>query len=390
MRLNWFSNAPWAATGYGNQTRVFAPRLAALGHDLSISAFYGLQGSPIQWNGITVFPLARHPYGQDIMNAHAINARAEAILSLLDIWVVKPEYLTLPWYPWFPIDHEPIPARVLAAAKQATKGITMSKFGQKQAEKAGLDTFYVPHGVETKVFRPVDRMEARRKIGLPESAFIVGMVAANKGNPPRKAFYEQLTAFANLKRAHDDALLYLHTDTGERGGETVDLIQFCRRLGLRPGLDVVFCDQYINTIGFSDDYMVAAYNAMDVMMLVSLGEGFGIPLVEAQACGTPVITGEWTSMGELCFSGWKIPKLEAQPEYHDFFDAYQWRVNVGAVTERLEAAYEMRGNAAYRKRAREGALAYDADRITERYWKPVLAEIEAGLSERVTFEGMLK
>ena len=99
MRLNWFSNAPWAATGYGNQTRVFAPRLAALGHDLSISAFYGLQGSPIQWNGITVFPLARHPYGQDIMNAHAINARAEAILSLLDIWVVKPEYLTVPWYP---------------------------------------------------------------------------------------------------------------------------------------------------------------------------------------------------------------------------------------------------------------------------------------------------
>jgi glycosyltransferase involved in cell wall biosynthesis len=384
MRINWFSNSPWAPTGYGNQTRVFVPRLRALGHEMSITAFYGLQGAPLGWEGIPVYPVAKHPYGQDIMNAHAVNSRAELIISLLDIWVCQPENLTLPWFPWFPIDHEPIPDKVLEKARQATKGITMSKFGRRMAENAGLDTFYIPHGVDTRVFQPVDRAKAREYVGLPADAFIVGMVAANKGNPPRKAFYEQIQAFARLKLAHSDALLYLHTDDGTHGGETVNLVKYCERLGLRPGADVLFCDQYINALGFKDDYMVAMYNSLDVMMLASLGEGFGIPLIEAQACGCPVITGEWTAMGELVFGGWKIPKGEAQPEYHDYFDAYQWRVNIDAVEQRLYAAYEMRGVDSLRARARDGALAYDADRVTEKYWKPALAEMERIVHEQVS------
>jgi glycosyltransferase involved in cell wall biosynthesis len=384
MRINWFSNSPWAPTGYGNQTRVFVPRLRALGHEMSITAFYGLQGAPLGWEGIPVYPVAKHPYGQDIMNAHAVNSRAELIISLLDIWVCQPENLTLPWFPWFPIDHEPIPDKVLEKARQATKGITMSKFGRRMAENAGLDTFYIPHGVDTRVFQPVDRAKAREYVGLPADAFIVGMVAANKGNPPRKAFYEQIQAFARLKLAHSDALLYLHTDDGTHGGETVNLVKYCERLGLRPGADVLFCDQYINALGFKDDYMVAMYNSLDVMMLASLGEGFGSPLIEAQACGCPVITGEWTAMGELVFGGWKIPKGEAQPEYHDYFDAYQWRVNIDAVEQRLYAAYEMRGVDSLRARARDGALAYDADRVTEKYWKPALAEMERIVHEQVS------
>ena len=255
----------------------------------------------------------------------------------------------------------------------------MSKFGHKAAADAGLDTWYVPHGVETDVFRPGNRVEARQHLGLPQNAFIVGMVAANKGNPPRKAFFEQITAFAALKRRHPDALLYLHTDDGTHGGEVVNLPQYCQRLGLRPGLDVIFVDQYSYALGLPDAYMVDLYNALDVLSIVSLGEGFGIPLIEAQACGCPVITGDWTAMGELCLSGWKVSKAEAEPIYHDYFDAFQYTPHVSAIAERMEAAYEVRGNEDYRKRARDGALAYDADKVLEKYWKPVLA----GMAEMV-------
>jgi glycosyltransferase involved in cell wall biosynthesis len=377
LKLNWFSNAPWAATGYGNQTKLFTPRIKELGHTVSISAFYGLMGGVLNINGIPIYPCAKQPYGQDVIGAHAVNAGAEAIITLMDVWVVQTENITLPWFPWFPIDHEPIPANIAQSLSRATKGITMSHFGQKMAEQAGFETYYVPHGCDTKALKPMDQTEARKRLSIPEDAFVVGMVAANKGFPPRKAFFQQIAAFAALKKKHSDAILYIHTDDGTRGGgESVNLVDYCVVMGLVPGKDVFFCDQYINVIGFDDEYMKTIYNAMDVKMLVSLGEGFGIPILEAQACGTPVIVGDWTAMPELCFSGWKIDKSETEPVWNPFFKSFQWQAHTEAVAERLFMAYEVKGNQKYRSRARDGALAYDADKVTEKYWKPVLEDIE--------------
>lgn len=375
MKINWWSNAPWASTGYGNQTRLFTKRIHALGYPMSITANYGLQGGRLMDGDIPIYPIVKHPFALDVMNEHAIHAGADCIISLFDIWPIDIQ-LDLPWFPWFPIDNEPIPTPVLRVAHSATNGITMSRFGQRMAANSGLNTWYVPHGVETNIFKPVDRIEARKRLNLPQNAFIVGMVAANKGNPPRKAFFEQITAFAALKRKHADALLYLHTDDGTHGGDVVNLPQFCQRVGLRFGVDVLFVDQYSYALGLQYPYMVDLYNAFDVLSMVSLGEGFGIPLIEAQACGCPVITGDWTSMSELCFGGWKVDKKEAHPIYSDRMDAFQYIPDAGAIAERMEAAYDVRDNDEYRKFAREGALYYDADTILERDWKPVLAEME--------------
>jgi glycosyltransferase involved in cell wall biosynthesis len=279
-----------------------------------------------------------------------------------------------------------MPENVRQAVSRAAKGIVMSKFGKRMAEQAGLDVFYVPHGVDTNIFKPLDRDEARERIKLPKDKFIVGMVAANKGNPSRKAFNEQIAAFAALHLAHPDTMLYLHTYDGAGGGDSVNLVKWINRLGLKIGVDVIFCDQYMNTIGFPDPYMVDLYNSLDVLTNVSKGEGFGIPIIEAQACGTPVIVGDWTSMGELCMSGWKVDKSQAMPMYEDRFDAFQWLATTESIYALMEKAYEHRGDVEMRNAARRGALKYDADKITERYWKPVLKEMGEMLSNKVKIE----
>lgn len=377
MRINWFSNAPTANTGYGVQTRLFTPRIRDLGHDVSITAFFGYESGIHNFEGMRVYPKHRDPYGRDVLDAHAQHAKADIVISLIDAWVMsKPQ---TPWYPWFPIDSEPMPPPVLDKVSKATKPITMSKYGSRQAQNAGLEAYYVPHGVDTKVYKPRDMKESRKALGLPEDAFLVGMVAANKGVPPRKAFPQNIIAFAALKKQHPDAVLYLHTDDGTRGGDVVNLVEYCLSVGLQPGKDVWFPDQYANMVGLPDEYMVTAYSAMDVHMLVSMGEGFGVPLIEAQACGTPVIVGDWTAMSELCLSGWKVDKSEAMPFYQSYMYAYQYLPQPEAIADRLLAAYEMRGNQDYRKRAREGAMAYDADKVTEKYWRPVLEDIEKNL-----------
>jgi glycosyltransferase involved in cell wall biosynthesis len=269
-----------------------------------------------------------------------------------------------------------MPANVLAKVRQAAKPIVMSKFGKRMAEQVGLAVWYVPHGVDTSIFKPLDREEAREHLKWPQDKFIVGMVAANKDNPSRKAFHEQIAAFAALHAAHPDTVLYLHTDDGTHGGSGVDLIKFIRRMGLVIGEDVLICDQYMNSLGFPDSYMVDVYNGLDVLTNVAMGEGFGIPILEAQACGTPVIVGDWTSMSELCFAGWKVDKAEAMPIYHDFFDAFQWQATAGAIADRMEQAYAARGDYDLRNKARRGALPYDADDVTRQYWKPVIKEMQ--------------
>jgi glycosyltransferase involved in cell wall biosynthesis len=388
LHLNWFSNAPWTAVGYGNQTRLFVPRIKELGYPISVTAFYGLQGGMGNYLGTRVYPNGRHPYGMDIIGASAVYDRANAIITLMDAWVVQPENIpgSIAWHPWFPIDCEPMPEMIYSKVKQSRRPIAMSKFGVKMCEAMGINPYYVPHGVETNVFKPIDRDAARQRLGIPANKYVYGMVAANKGNPPRKSFYEHIAAFAAVHKLHPDTLLYLHTDDGTRGGETVNLLDFCAAMGLRvgyitnnplsPEVDVVFCDQYTNLLGLPDNYMVDAYNAMDVMILCSLGEGFGIPLIEAQACGCPVITGAWTAMGELMFSGRRIPKSDADPVWVAFYKTWQYRVRVEPLAKAMLEMYELRGNQDYRDRARAGALAYDADKVTEKYWVPVLADIE--------------
>ncbi len=342
---------------------LFVPRIQTLGHKVAITAFWGLEGGVLSWNGIPVYGRGYHPYGMDVISAHAASYGADVVITLIDAWVIEPAMFApgMRWVAWYPVDHEPLPPPVRDKIARAWRRVVYSRFGERMTRDAGLDCIYIPHGVDTGVFRPGDHSEAREKLGWPADRYVIGMVAANKGNPSRKAWPAHLEAFAEFRRRHDDAMLYLHTTAGEQA-QGVDIPRLLDALGLRYGypgrcdprdIDVLVCDQYQNLVGYPDDYMVAAYNAMDVHMLASMGEGFGIPILEAQACGTPVIVGDWTSMTELCFAGWSVPREEAE-RFWTPLGAWQFLPRIGAIVDALESAYRARGDEGYRQRARDG------------------------------------
>ena len=383
MNITWLSNSPWAASGYGNQTRLFVPRIKELGHEISIISNWGLEGGQLNWNGITVFPKGIGAWSNDIAAAHTTFAKGDVLISLFDAWPLMPDQLQqhgVRWVPWFPIDMEPIPPPVARNVGKAYDRIVFSHFGERMCDEVGLAYHYVPHGVDTSVFKPGNQIESRKVLGWPEDRFIIGMVAANKGTPSRKALPEHLMAFAQFLKQHPDALLYLHTTAGQNGEYGgVNLPELAAKLDITKS--VFYVDQYMNHMGFPDNYMVHVYNALDVHALASMGEGFGIPTVEAQACGCPVIVGDWTASGELCFSGWKVDKKDASPFYTNI-GSYQFLPHIAALADAFEQAHRFQGNQDYRKRARDGALAYDADKIAEKYWKPVLAKIEAKIMDK--------
>jgi glycosyltransferase involved in cell wall biosynthesis len=387
MRIIWASNSLYAKTGYGNQTALVLPRLAALGHDVAHHAWYGLEGGPItasvEHKGITypirLYPKYRDGYGNDIVSAHAQHFGADVVISLIDAWVLNPaahksEGRSI-WAPWFPIDHEPIPPPVLRVVRESDCPIVYSRFGERMAQNAGLDVRYVPHCVDTARFSPGSQSEARDALGWPSDRFIFGMVAANKGTPSRKSYPQQLEAFARFSRKHTDALLYLHTNQGvDDGMGGVNLPELVEHLGITDR--VRWCDTYSQIVGFPDDYMANVYRAMDCLLSVSMGEGFGIPIMEAQACGTPVLVGDWTSMSELVFGGCKVPR-EGAEAYWTPLGAYQFLPHIGAIEEAMERSYHSTLDFERAAIARDCAATYDADYVAEHYWKPVLDELAA-------------
>ena len=393
MRILWVSNAPWAPTGYGNQTKVFTPRLQALGHEIAILAYWGLQGGTIMGpGGVPILPPGYLPYGQDVVGPHARALGADIAISLMDAWVLEPALMPgVKWVPWFPIDSEPMPRVLADKVREAWRRIVFSRFGETMCRQAGLDCYYVPHGVDTKAFYPLglSAEEAKRRANLPEDAFVVGMVAANKGVPSRKAFYQHLDAFKILHDRHPDTVFYIHTNAGANDKQALDIQEYADFIGLIPGQDVLLPRQYEYVFGaFGDASMNLLYNAFDVHVLASMGEGFGLPTVEAQAAGCLVIVGDWTASSELCFAGWKVPKTETEHYYWPGFSGYQFQVHPAALAECMEAAYLSGRSRDMQEAARAGALAYDADLVTEQYWRPVLQDMEAHLEGEPDFEAM--
>jgi len=374
MRILWVSNAPWAKTGYGVQSNLFLPRLNKLGHEIAILAYYGLEGGVLIWNGLMCYPKSLHPYGMDVIGTHARSFKANAIMTLMDTWVVKPELMHgVPWIPYYPVDHEPMPEKVRTAITQAYKRIAMSKFGEKQTHIAGLDCYYIPHGINTNLYKPIKKKEARAKLNVPQDAYIVGTVAMNKGvSPSRKSLEPMLRAFAEFKKRHPSAIYYMHTQRLGIDNQSVNLPELINFLGMIEGKDVLFPDQYGMLMGFPDDYMANMYSALDVHLLASMGEGFGVPIIEAQACGCPVIVGDWTSMSELCFAGKKIDKKDAE-KFFTGIASYQYIARSDAILEALEEEYR---HGSSKGRAAKEAAKFDADLITEKYWKPIMEEIE--------------
>ena len=382
------------STGYGQQCAQLAPLLAEAGHDVALSAFYGVQGSTLGWQdpksgqSFRVYGNHLHPYGDDIILGHASNhmggdLRAGWVLTLIDVWVYNAaQFPRVNLACWVPVDHDPLPERVLTFLE--TSGavpIAMSRFGERMMRDAGLEPLYAPHGIDTGTFKPQPRADARAALGLPQDAFLIGMVAANKGSgPSRKGWSPGLQAFAKLRARHEDALLYLHTEvTGACDG--TNLPALTRAVGLPDGA-VVHCDQYrLAAGGYSQEYMATAYAAMDVLLNPALGEGFGVPIIEAQACGTPVVATAWTSMLELVGAGWLA-------DGDKLFTAQQswWKEpRVDELAEYLERCYQLgaKEREELRAQARDFALQYDSRRVFDEHWQPVLESLEERLAPLV-------
>jgi len=137
----------------------------------------------------------------------------------------------------------------------------------------------IPCGVDTDLFRPGDRAEARRGLGLDERPVLlwVGRIA------PIKGLDTLLDAVARLSATGQSPRLLIV------GGEA-DEPANGHEASLRRRIERLRLEDTVRFIGPQPQSVLPAYYvAADVTVLPSYYESFGMVALEAMACGSPVI-----------------------------------------------------------------------------------------------------
>jgi glycosyltransferase involved in cell wall biosynthesis len=374
MRILWASN--WSAqSSYALQSQLFVPRLKAMGYDVTVFELSNGTRRPYQDKGITIVPAVFDALGNDIVRDHVIHLKADVVITLMDVWRFNPNvWSTVPWFPWTPVDHTPVPPGVIQALAGARRVIAMSQFGAEELRKVDIEPLYVPLAYDPDIWHPMDKVAVRRELGLPEDVFWVTFVGVNDSNPSRKGIPELLSAWQSFAPSHRDAVLYLHTASAGNlaingiGGVRIDQIIKTLHLDARQ---LRMVDEYEYRTGIPTKKLAKMVAASDVVILPSRGEGFGLPLLEAQASGVPVITTRFAAQEELLKAGWYV---EGESEW-SYQDAFAVRPGILSTIEALDAAYAARGDTRLSKIAADSVKDYAVDTVTAKYWPSILEQL---------------
>jgi len=179
------------------------------------------------------------------------------------------------------------------SAKRATRIISVSEFTKRQIvnyygiPEEKIDVIYE---AASHKFRPIKNgnsiLSTLKAHGIKKKYILfVGRIE------PRKNIAGLLKAFDYIKqRGRNDVCLVI---VGNQDKIFEEKELFIKVKEMQLDSDVVF------TGGVSEDALIALYNGAEVLTYPAFAEGFGLPVLEAMACGTPVITSNTSALREV-------------------------------------------------------------------------------------------
>jgi glycosyltransferase involved in cell wall biosynthesis len=317
------SDAPTANTGLGRITRDVATRIHANMGDVFECGTIGYGGSYSRSLGFPQYTLDMHEwvaFNLPEVWRDFTGDRKGILLTIWDSsrlrWLTHPEtcpdprlkkfLISQPFEKWayLPIDATGPHDRLTGILKNTIEGfdraLAYSQWAHdilRRTLHPAMDLDWVPHGIDTSVFFPRHRVQARHSfgarinakyvkgkrmgqfVGIPDDAFFIGIVATNQ---IRKDWAWGLTTVAELAKERN-TWVWIHTDEMERHFSIPALLN-----------DFNLSENAIVTIAeFTDEQMAWCYSACDCTIAIGLGEGFGFSAAESLACGVPAVAPDY-------------------------------------------------------------------------------------------------
>lgn len=363
LKILFTSEASFINSGFGNYTKELLNRLYTLNkYDIAEFACYGFVNDPrdssIKWR---YYPNAvrdsdpryaeynsrgDNQFGRWRFDKVVIDFKPHVNVDIRDFWMnyyqaVSPVRPFFNWVLMPTVDSAPQQEGWIDTFISADAILTYSDWAadilkeQSNNKINYIDT--ASPGVDLNIFKPIeDKNALRDKYGIPRDAIIIGSVMRNQ---KRKLFPELIGAVRKLidqlKNKNspyaDKIYLYLHTSFPDAGWDIPELLKDnrlcnrtfmtyrCARCGnvestvySRPLRVCTRCFDMSSKFssvsnGVDNQTLAEIYNLFDLYVQYSICEGFGLPQIEAGACGIPVATVNYSAMIDI------INKLEAYP-----------------------------------------------------------------------------
>lgn len=365
-RILMCNDAHYLLTGYGKYSREVLSRLSATGkYDIAELAAFGEINDPkcmdVPWtyyaNAVSKdHPLAKE-YGANPQNEFGswrfertcLDFKPDIVLDIRDPWMLSFENSSpfRRFYHWAimpTVDSAPQQEDWIDMFSSADSVLTYSHFGKEVLEKESNNKIKVSGvaspGVYLDVFKPVqDKKSLRKQVGFDEDANIIGTIMRNQTRKLYPDLFQAFRKFIDLcyerdrKDLADKTYLYAHCSYPDAGWEIPQLLkehEISHKVIFTyvcHNCNHVFCNFFrgprsvchncnsINAtlpntvVGLSEEQLSTVLNLFDVYVQYAICEGFGMPQVEAAACGLPVMTVDYSAMEDIInyCGGIKLP-----------------------------------------------------------------------------------
>lgn len=251
-------------------------------------------------------------FGEDRIREIVEIEKPDVVFTINDCWIINHQYsqihdlhqkLGFKFVGYMPMDSYNWVGCLADTANAWDAVISYTEFGAHEFIKGGIQKAIsvIPHGVTSGQFKPGDKIEARKKLGIKEDAFIV--FNGNR-NQFRKRIDITIDAFADFAVNKPDAYLYLHMGTKDQGWDVMAV--FAREMqkrGLDPNGRIIMTANTPNPPSVPVDMLETIYQAADVGVNTCKGEGWGLVNFEHAACRVAQVVPDHTSCKEI-FEGY--------------------------------------------------------------------------------------
>jgi len=369
IKIMLLSDSVLTPTGFANITRELCKRLSQMPEFEVYHVAWNSNGvnlvPPIKTGDLgatedlnfTILSGGRKPYAEDVLPEYFAKYQPDIFWVLLDSFMLYPWIIPMSFAPaksimYYPSDGNYFPTGCENVLKKFDVPVAMSKFAQNQlTDGYNVMSEYIPHATNPNLFYPMSTEEKRKckaDFGIPEDAFVFGDVTRNQG---RKMVGLEVMAFGEFMKRNPDANAYLllWTDFQDQAGHS-DLMNLARRYNVEHRILGKGAMKFYQ--GAPTSKMNSIYNAMDVKISTSTGEGFGITTIEAMAAEIPIIMTDYTTTAELLDYPYAAPSAQQElqigkcgigvpiaAEIPGTWDVYRGFVNLEEFVDAMKMLY---------------------------------------------------